>query len=56
MEDSQKRAGHSIVVRNDTILVFGGSDGIFKDTVLKIPIPSLDIDSEQQDSCKSIFV
>ena len=51
--DSEKRAGHSIIIRNSTILVFGGSDGIWKDTVLKIPLPLLNKNYDQEDTCKS---
>lgn len=52
LEKSYKRAGHSMVIRNDTILIFAGSDGIFRDTVLTIPVPLSNKTTAESDICK----
>lgn len=41
-----------MIIRNDTIFVFGGSDGLFRDTVLKIPVPLVNNTIAESDLCK----
>ena len=53
LNDTYRRMGHAMVIRNESMLIIGGSDGFLHNEVIEIPLPSLvNETSASRDTCR----